>query len=189
MNPADENAELTIHVSERDHRRGGDDAAVTLVEYGDYECPHCAAAAPLVEMLCEQFGDRLRFAYRHFPLAEIHPHAVRAAEAAEGVGAQGKFWEMSRMLNLNHDNLDDSSLVEYALAVGANLERFLQDIVAHRFADRVREDYEGGLASGVEGTPTFFINGVRHAGGHDYATLVTALERAERHGLRSIADA
>ena len=173
-------ARLVRPVSERDHVLGPPDAPVTLVEYGDYECPHCGAAYPNVEMARRRVGPRLRFGYRHFPLAEIHPHALRAAEAAEAAGAQGQFWPMHALLFENQGALEDEDLVRYAGIVGIDVPRFVAELAEHTWEPRVREDFMTGVRSGVNGTPTFFINGVRHDGAWDAESLVAALTRAAR---------
>ncbi|HEX6748046.1 MAG TPA: DsbA family protein [Longimicrobium sp.] len=172
---------LTPPVGPDDHVEGRDGAPVTLVEYGDFECPHCAAAYPVVEAARARLGDGLRFAYRHFPLAEVHPHAIRAAEAAEAAGAQGKFWEMHRLLFLNQHALADVDLIRYAATLGLDLVRFEDELATHAHAPRVRRDYVSGASSGVEGTPTFFVNGVRYEGPwSDPALFIAALELVEQ---------
>lgn len=172
-------AQLRVPVSsERDHIRGNPDAPLTLLEYGDYECPYCGAAYPIVEQVRQRMGSRLRFVFRHFPLTQIHPHAENAAEAAEVAGAQGKFWEMHDTLFTHQDALDDLDLVQYAADLGLDVVQFQADLLAHAYADRVREDFMSGVRSGVNGTPTFFINGHRHDGGYDLHTLLAALENA-----------
>ena len=173
-------ARLVRPVSERDHVLGPPDAPVTLVEYGDYECPHCGAAYPNVEIARRRVGPRLRFGYRHFPLAEIHPHALRAAEAAEAAGAQGQFWPMHALLFENQDALEDEDLVRYAGMLGIDVPRFVAELAEHTWEPRVREDFMTGVRSGVNGTPTFFINGVRHDGPWDAESPVAAVTRAAR---------
>jgi len=168
---------LTAPVSDRDHVRGPATARVTLVEYGDYECPFCGAAQPIVREAQAILGDEMRFAYRHFPLSQIHLHSFQAAEAAEAAGAQGRFWEMHDMLFENQDRLDTESLLVYARAIGLKLEPFMDDLAGHRHTARVREDFLSGVRSGVNGTPTFFVNGIRHDGGYDLQSLVAAMRR------------
>src|SRR6478672_137977 len=150
--------ELTPPVSERDNTVGPDDAPVTLVEYGDYECPYCGMAYPIVKKAQRELGGQLRFVFRNFPLAEAHPHARVAAEAAEAAAAQGKFWEMHDTLYEHQDHLDDASLRRYAEQIGLDMDRFDDDLREHRFRQRVRDDFMGGVRSGVNGTPTFFID-------------------------------
>src|SRR5207248_5368317 len=132
---------LTIPVGEGDHAQGPADAPVTLVEYGDYECPYCGMAYPIVKQVQAHFGDRLRFVFRNFPLANIHPHAEHAAEAAEAAGAQGKFWPMHDRIFEHQKRLPDEDLRAYAAAEGLDADRFAVDLSGHRFAERVRADF------------------------------------------------
>ncbi|MEA2511940.1 MAG: hypothetical protein QOJ59_1427 [Thermomicrobiales bacterium] len=173
-----ETATLTPPVTTDDHILGPATAAVTLAEYGDYECPYCGMAHPIVKEVMRRMGDELRFVFRHFPLTQIHPHAERAAEAAEAAGAQGKFWEMHDTLFEHQDALGDVHLVGYAEMLGLDVDRFVVDLANGRYAGRVREDFRSGIWSGVNGTPTFFINGRRHDEPWDLATLLAAVERA-----------
>jgi protein-disulfide isomerase len=174
-------ARLVLPVSERDHVLGPPDAPATLVEYGDYECPHCGEAYPIAKMVQNRMGNRLRFVYRHFPLAELHPHALTAAEAAEAAGTQGKFWPMHDLLFENQEALDDESLVSYAADLGLDVPRFVSELSEHTWEPRVRKDFMSGIRSGVNGTPSFFINGVRHDGPWDADTLIEALTRSALH--------
>jgi protein-disulfide isomerase len=167
---------LTVPLGERDHVVGPATAPVTVVEYGDYECPFCGAAHPIVKMLQKSLGDNLRFAYRHFPLSQIHPHSFQAAEAAEAAGAQGRFWEMHDMLFEHQNRLSTQDLLAYASALGLELEPFAGDLAEHRHAPKIREDFLSGVRSGVNGTPTFFVNGVRHDGGYDLASMLEAVQ-------------
>lgn len=168
---------LTVPVSpQRDHILGPDSAAVTLVEYGDFECPHCGQAYYVLNDLQEALGDQLRLVYRHFPLTQIHPHAQRAAEAAEAAAAQGQFWKMHDMLFENQEALDDYDLVVYAQGLGLDLIRFRRELLQGAHTARVREDFSSGIHSGVNGTPTLFLNGRRHDAPWDLATLVAAIE-------------
>jgi protein-disulfide isomerase len=169
---------LTLPVGPRDHIQGPDTAPVTLVEYGDYQCPYCGAAYPIVKRVQQRLGDRLRFVFRNFPLSEIHPLALGAAEAAEAAGAQGKFWEMHDRLFENQRALDPSHLVQSARALGLDVGQFERALAEHTFLDRIHEDFLSGARSGVNGTPTFYINGRRHDASYDEETLVAALERA-----------
>jgi protein-disulfide isomerase len=166
---------LTVPVNERDHVQGSPNAAVTLVEYGDYQCPFCGAAHGSVKEVQRVIGDDLLFAFRHFPLTQIHPLALPAAEAAEAAGAQGKFWEMHDMLFENQQHLEPPYLLQSASALGLDLERFASDLQSGRFEPKIREDFLSGVRSGVNGTPTFFVNGVRHNGGYDPASLIEAI--------------
>jgi protein-disulfide isomerase len=163
---------------ERDHVRGPVDAPITLLEYGDFECPYCGAAHPIVEALREHMGDELRFVFRQFPLVSIHPHAERAAEAAEAAGAQGRFWEMHDRLFEHQHALDDESFLVHAEAVGLDLPRFAREMAGGTHASRVREDFMSGVRSGVNGTPSFYIDGMRHDGPWDLDSLVAAIEYA-----------
>ena len=171
-------AQLTPPVSQRDHTIGPASARIMLVEYGDYECPYCGAAHPIVKEIRRQLGNGLRVAFRHFPLSRIHPHAERAAEAAEAAGAQGKFWQMHDRLFEHQDALDDESLLVYAAAIGLDVDEFTRELLLGVHAPRVREDFLSGVRSGVNGTPTFFINGHRHDGSFDLETLLAAIAEA-----------
>jgi protein-disulfide isomerase len=173
-----QSARLRIPVSENDHSRGPPTAPVTLVEYGDFECPYCGEAYGVVETLIEMLGPEVRFVFRHFPLATIHPHAQQAAEAAEAAGAQGNFWPMHHVLYENQAALDDPDLVRYAALLELDTRRFSGELFAHTHAPRVRSDFLGGVKSGVNGTPTFYINELRHNGSYDLATLLRAVRRA-----------
>ena len=174
----EEEALLSRPVSEQDHSQGPADAPVTLVEYGDYECPYCGRAYPIVKEVQQRMGSRLRFIFRNFPLAQLHPHAEHAAEAAETVGALGKFWEMHDALYENQRALDDSHLVTYAQHVGVNAQEFIAAMTERKYATRVRDDFQSGIMSGVNGTPTFYINGIRHDASWDTETLLAAIEAA-----------
>ena len=169
---------LTLPVSERDHARGPADAPITLVEYGDYECPTCGRAYPVVKEIQRRLGERLRFVFRNFPLTEVHPYAQHAAEAAEIAGAQGKFWQMHDLLYENQSALEDGQLRAYAESIGLDGAQFAQALAAHTAAARVREDFLSGVRSGVNGTPTFYINGIRHDYNYHLNVLLAALERA-----------
>ena len=173
---------LTLPVTNIDHTLGPDHAPVTLVEYGDFECPNCKQAKPAVELLLERFKERVRFVYRHFPLTTVHSHAEQAAEAAEAAGAQGRFWAMHDVLFENQQRLDALYLHAYAEALGLNVGQFDRELVEHVHADRVREDFMSGVRSGVNGTPTFYINGVRHDGSFELPVLLAALQRAASVG-------
>jgi protein-disulfide isomerase len=168
-----------LPVSEdRDHIQGPADAAVTLVEYGDYECPYCGAAYPIVKQVQDGMGERLRFVFRNFPITTSHPHAEEAAEAAEAAAGQGRFWEMHDHLYEHQRHLEVDDLVGYAGELGLDVERFREDLAQHRYAERVREDFMSGVRSGVNGTPTFYINGSRYDDSYDRETLLAALDRA-----------
>ena len=172
-------AVLTMPVSEdRDHIQGPADAAVTLVQYGDYECPYCGEAYPIVKEVQARMGERLRFVFRNFPITTSHPHAERAAEAAEAAANQGKFWQMHDLLYENQRDLRDQALRAYAEQLGLEVELFDREMAEHVHAERVHEDFMSGVRSGVNGTPTFYINGARHDDSYEMETLLAALERA-----------
>jgi protein-disulfide isomerase len=166
---------LTPPLGDRDHVLGPAEAPVTLVEYGDYECPYCGAAHPIVASILERMGDSIRFAYRHFPLTQLHPHAHHAAEMAEAAGSRGRFWPMHDTLFRSQDALEDEDLIGYAGQLGIHPDWTADVLATHTFAARVREDFMSGVRSGVNGTPTFFINGVRHDGPWDEPALMEAL--------------
>ena len=171
-------AKLTPLVSQHDHQQGPETAPVTLVEYGDYECPYCGQAYPIVKEIQRRLGDRLRFVFRNFPLTQSHPHAEHAAEAAEAASAQEKFWQMHDYLFEHQQALDDAHLVHYAVALHLDKEKFEREMSEHTHTNRVREDFLSGVRSGVNGTPTFFINGVRHDDSYELETLLAAIEAA-----------
>jgi protein-disulfide isomerase len=172
-------AELILPVSpDRDHVQGITDAPVTLVEYGDYECPYCGEAYPIVKDIQERMGDQLRFVFRNFPISTAHPHAEQAAESAEAAATQGRFWEMHDHLYEHQGRLMDDALRSYAEALELDVALFDKELSEHVHADRIHEDFMSGVRSGVNGTPTFFINGVRHDDSYDPETLLRALRRA-----------
>jgi protein-disulfide isomerase len=162
---------------ERDHVRGPADAPVTLVEYGDFECPYCGQAEPVIRELLADFGD-LRYVWRHLPLNDVHTHAQLAAEAAEAAGAQGKFWVMYDLLFTHQGELLMRDLVAYANQLALDSQRFREDLRKRKFTSRVAEDVESADLSGVSGTPIFFINGRRHYGAYDLNTLTAAVRAA-----------
>jgi protein-disulfide isomerase len=162
---------LRPDVSDKDHSIGPADAAVTLVEYGDYQCPHCLRAHPVINSVRRTLGDKLRFVFRNFPLTQIHPHALHAAEAAESVAAstgESAYWEMHDAIFEHQrdsaDALDDDHLIAYAAGCGADPAQVRQDLDSNKFEEKVRADFMTGVRSGVNGTPTFFVNGVRFEG-------------------------
>jgi protein-disulfide isomerase len=172
-------AALTLPVSEeRDHIQGPTEAAVTLVEYGDYECPYCGAAYPIIKEVQSRMGERLRFVFRNFPITTSHPHAEQAAETAEAAAIQGRFWQMHDLLYENQRRLRVPDLRDYAERLALDVERFDRELTEHAHAARVREDFMSGVRSGVNGTPTFYINGARHDDSYDIDTMLAALERA-----------
>src|ERR1700731_4555068 len=155
---------LTLPTANRDHIQGPLDAPVMLLEYGDYECPYCGQVYPIIKEIQKRLGDNLCFAFRNFPLTNMHPHAEHAAEAAEAAGAQGMFWEMHDVLFENQDALDDENLLEYAAALGLDTQRFVREMREHVYAPRVREDFLSGVRSGVSCTPSFCVDGMRYVG-------------------------
>ena len=171
---------LAVPVSERDHRQGPATAAVTLVQYGDYECPYTRQSTTIVRSIQQQLGDQLRFVFRNFPLTEIHPHALHAALAAEAAASQGKFWEMHDVIFHHQHTLEDSDLVQFAAAVGLDRQQYAQDMAHQRSLSHIEEDVESGERSGVQGTPTFFINGVLYRGSWEQDALLAALQAASR---------
>lgn len=173
------NQQLIPPVKHDDHRMGSKDSPITLVEYGDYECPSCRRAYPIVKYVQNQLGDQLQFIFRNFPLKNTHPHALHAAEVAEAAAEQGRFWEMHDMLYEHQDALEDEDLLRYADEIGLDVERVERALEDQEFADRVREDFRSGVKSGVNGTPTFFINGQRYDGNwSDPDHLVQALHNS-----------
>jgi Na+/H+ antiporter NhaA len=178
---ADELIDLSDDVDPaRDHVRGPETAAVTLIEYGDYECPYCGQAEVVIRELHDTFGDDLRYVWRHLPLNDVHPNAQMAAEAAEAASAQGAFWELhDRLLSHQHE-LTPMALGRHAEAIGLDVERFREDLHRHEHAERIADDVASADASGVAGTPSFFINGRRHEGAYDVQTLTAALTAAAK---------
>jgi protein-disulfide isomerase len=169
---------LSEAVNERDHARGPADAPATLVAYGDYECPYTRRALSVVAQLRVQFGEQLRLVFRNFPLTEIHPHALQAAEAAEAAAAQGCFWEMHEYLFAHQHALEEVDLLQYANDLGLDRARFEQDLATHAHIGRIDSDVESGLQSGVQGTPTLFINGLLHNASWEHDSLDAALQGA-----------
>jgi protein-disulfide isomerase len=168
---------LKVPVTAGDHVQGElATALVTLVEYGDYECPHCGRAYPIVKEVQRHFGARVAFVFRNFPLSEIHPNAEAAAEAAEFAAASGRFWEMHDALFENQANLGRPLLRRLCDALGLPQESLELALADKQYAERVRADFLGGVRSGVNGTPTFFIDGHRHEGPFDYEDLVKAID-------------
>jgi protein-disulfide isomerase len=167
---------LKVPIGEGDHVQGGATAPCTLVEYGDFECPYCGAAYPIVKRVQKHFGKRLRFVFRNFPLAEMHPHAEFAAETAEFAAAHGKFWEMHDLLYENQTRMGGPLFEELAKSLKLSPVDLLASLQKREFLPRVRADFSGGARSGVNGTPTFFINGQRHDASYEYADMVAAIE-------------
>jgi protein-disulfide isomerase len=169
---------LKVPLDPKDHAQGPADAPVTLVEYGDYECPHCGHAYPIVKQLQQEFAKDMRFIFRNFPLANAHPHAELAAESAEAAAEQGKFWEMHDWLFENQEDLSAANIAAGAKELGLDVRRFAKEIESRKYQEKVRHDFSGGVRSGVNGTPTFFINGVRHDADFELETLTEAVQSA-----------
>jgi diadenylate cyclase len=165
-------------VGTRDHARGPEDAPVTLLKYGDYECPYCGEAHPVLKELQERVGKQVRFVFRHFPLDSAHPRARRAAQAAEAAASQGRFWEMHDLLYERQGELGEEDLMRYAAELGLDLRRFEEDLANDNHTWRIEEDRLGGDRAGVRGTPTLFVNGVRYTGPMDLEGLLAAVEEA-----------
>jgi len=180
----DNSVMLTQPVSARDHAEGPEDAPLTLVEYGDYQCPYCGAAYPVVKRLQKTLGKDLRFVFRNFPVTQAHPYALVAAEAAEAAALQGKFWEMHDLLYERQTHLTPDVIPVWAKKIGLDLNKFGKDIKQGGVVEkRIQEDRQSGIRSGVNGTPTFYINGKRYDGSPDYDSLLAALESL---ALRSV---
>lgn len=169
---------LTPPVSERDHALGSPDARVTLVEFGDFECPYCGELHPVIQAARKAFGGNLRFVFRHFPLRSSHPRALAAAKAAEAAGEQGRFWEMHDRLYRGQTELEDEDLRRHARDIGLDVGRFARELSARAHEVRVREDLASAARSGAKGTPSLFINGELYAGSLDRGDLFAALARA-----------
>ena len=172
----DESPKLTQPVSARDHAEGPADAPLTLVEYGDYQCPYCGAAYPVVKRLQKTLGKKLRFVFRNFPVTQAHPYALVAAETAEAAALQGKFWEMHDLLFEQQASLKPDVIPQWAKKIGLDLDKFGKDIKQGVVQKRIKEDRQSGIRSGVNGTPTFYINGTRYDGPSDYDSLLAALK-------------
>lgn len=169
---------LRVPVGGSDHAVGREDAPIELVKYGDFQCPHCRVAFAIVELLRENVGRDLRFIYRHFPLAASHPDAPNAARAAEAAGRQGRFWEMHALLFKNQEALDPDSLAGYAASLGLDMEQWAGDLGSEPVQAKIVADFRGGVRSGVNGTPTFFVNGYRYDGDWSYGPLLEAMHTA-----------
>ncbi|MBW8886276.1 MAG: DsbA family protein [Fibrobacteres bacterium] len=166
---------LRLPVNEKDHKEGPSNAPIVIVEYGDFQCPHCGRAYPVMKRLKKTLGDNLLFVYRHFPMAEAHPDAPNAARAAEAAGRQGRFWEMHSLLFENQNALDSDSLVGYAESLDLDMERWLLDMDSDEIEAKVEEDFKSGVRSGANGTPTFFVNGSRYDGDWAYEPFLEAI--------------
>jgi protein-disulfide isomerase len=175
---AHETGNLSLPVGKRDHSQGPAEAVAVLVEYGDYQCPICGAAYVTVKEIQQGLGSKLKFVFRNFPITGMHPYAKDAAQAAEAAAAQGAFWEMHDMLFENQDDLTHDDLKKYATDLGLDASRLIGEIETDLYAKRVEEDFRSGVRSGVNGTPTFFITGVRYDGPRDVESMVKALSIA-----------
>jgi len=171
-----ESGKLTVPVGPNDHVQGAETAPITLLEYGDFECPHSKRAVSIVRELQKELGDRIRFVFRHFPLIK-HPHAELASEAAEAAAAQGKFWEMYEALFENQYALEAENLAGYAEEAGLDPVRFERELKGHVHLPRVKEDVRSGVESGATGTPEFFVNGRLHSGDYNIGALRKTIER------------
>ncbi len=168
-------AKLATAISEEDHAQGPADAAITLVQYGDYECPYTRLSRHSVHQLQREFPDSLRFVFRHFPLEEIHPHARAASAAAEAAAQQTDFWTMHAYLFEHQQAFEDADLKRYAVELGLDSDRFARDRTSPEVEHRIDRDLASGERSGVPGTPTFYVNGIRHDGGYDLESLRSAI--------------
>jgi protein-disulfide isomerase len=166
-----------------DHVQGGSDPEITMVEYADYECSDCGEAYRVIKRIESEMGARLRFVFRHFPYSRLHPHAELAAQAAESAGEQGRFWEMHDLLFENQQALEFEDLMRYGEELSLDLERFKDDLKTEKYLERVRADFRSGVQNGVFGTPTIFLDGIRHNDNYDYDTLMAAITR-HRHELQ-----
>ncbi len=178
-------SELTIPVTTDDHTEGKADAKCTLVEYGDFQCPACGQAAPIVKRLQDHFGVDLRFVFRNFPLREIHPNAEHAAEAAEFAGDNGGFWQMHDLLYQNQTALEDEHLLAFASRLRLSADELREALHDETYQPWVSADFRGGVHSGVNGTPTFFLNGRRHDNAFDFETLADAIRQQIKTAERS----
>ena len=176
---SDDNS-LSEPVGPEDHVQGPDNAPVTLLEYGDYQCSYCGDLYPVLKDVQKQMGKSLRFVFRNFPITSIHPQAFVAAEAAEAAAGQGKFWQMHDKLYENQFDLSAESIAIYAEQVGLDMERFVREVNDQTYAKRIKHDFQGGVMSGVNGTPSLFINGERYDGDRDVRSIVAALKAASK---------
>jgi protein-disulfide isomerase len=173
--------QLTPGVESFDHQRGAPHAAVTVVEFGDFECPNCKQAAPAVKLLLERFDEKVRYVWRHFPLTEVHPHALMAAQASEAAAGQQQFWPMHDLLFENQTHLKAQQLKSYAERLGLDMARYTSEMDDEIYLQRVREHMDSGKKSGVRATPTFFVNGRIHDVSFGLRALFDAVEEALKH--------
>jgi len=169
---------LAKPIDQTDHVLGPEDAPVLLVEYGDFQCPHCRAAHFYLKNVLATMGDEMRFVFRHMPLTQVHPMAHPGAESAEAAGAQGKFWPMHDLIYENQDLLSPALLMRLGQRLGLDMQRFIEDVQSHRFLPKVKEDFMSAVRSGAAGTPSFFINGEPYEGSFDDEALIEALRIA-----------
>ncbi len=169
---------LKVPVSSDDHIQGNTNAPITLVEYGDYECPYCGMAYPIVKQIQKHFGERLRFVFRNFPIPESHPHAGIAAMTAEFAATKDQFWQMHDLLYENQDNLELSALIDYATSLNLSGKELQTAIENETFVKKIEDDFMGGVRSGVNGTPSFFINGQRFNHSFEYENILAAITNA-----------
>ena len=171
-------SKLKPAINAKDHHLGNSNASIILVEYGDFECPHCRLAHQLIKRLLREHGGELHFVFRNFPLQEVHPHAYLSAIAAEAAGKQGKFWEMHDLIFENQPQLSNAFLISMAEKIGLDLAQFTDDMKSQSIRDKIDTDFESGIRSGVNGTPTFFLNGSRVSTyDESYGSLVQAIHR------------
>ena len=176
-----ETIRLAVPVNERDHVLGPANAPVTVVNYADYECPDCQKRHRVIDKMVRKLVDKVRLIHRHFPLVNVHPHSLRAAESAEAAGAQGRFWEMSRLLYLNPGKLEDKDLRKYAKEIGLDLKRFDDEMSSGLYAEQILKDRYISLINGITGAPTTFINEVRYSmGGVELVAVVKAIIDKQR---------
>ncbi|HTE12458.1 MAG TPA: DsbA family protein [Chitinophagaceae bacterium] len=169
-------SKLKPAVNSRDHVQGNANAPIELVEYGDYQCPHCGRAYPIIKSIQEKMGNQLKFVFRNFPLAKIHPNAINAAIATEAAALQDKFWEMHDYIFEHQDRLDDVSLIKYAAQLRLDVEQFENDFEKQDLAQKVDDDFESGVRSGVNGTPSFYVHGEKYNGSWDEASFLDYLQ-------------
>jgi protein-disulfide isomerase len=176
---------LTLPVGERDHSEGSNDAPMVLVEYGDYQCPYCGAAYPIVKRIQKELGSSLRFVFRNFPITNSHPQAEWAAETAEAAAAQGKFWEMHDFLYENQRFMgDEAYFAKQETKLKLDAKRIAREVSQGAYSSRIQEDFMSGVRSGVNGTPTFFMNGERYDGYPEFGPMVAVLKVAEKPSSR-----
>ncbi len=169
--------QLSVPVNENDHIQGKINAPITMVEYGDYQCPYCGQAYYIVKKVQEYFGDQLRLVFRNFPLAEMHEYAFNAAQSAEIAAIYDKFWEMHDLLFENQENLDTDSLISYAGQLGIDQNEFAEKLESNELAQYVKNQFMSGVESGVNGTPSFYINDYKYEGPWDYENLLSILKK------------